>query len=109
MSSSSIDRSYARRTRHGLAKRRALLGYARTVFVARPRLSTGLRSLAVTFGVVTMLAGCGGNTPQPRAAAPRTPADPYLVVVGDSLAAGRFATTQAEAFPQQLAAAAPAQ
>ncbi len=55
---------------------------------------------------IALVAGCGGQ------AAPRTgePAPPEaerapLVVVGDSLAAGRFADTRTDAFPQQVAAA----
>jgi acyl-CoA thioesterase I len=54
-----------------------------------------------------LIAGCGGNgggsaqhaTPRPESASTQ------LVVVGDSLAAGRFADTQEQAFPQLVAAA----
>ncbi len=59
-----------------------------------------------TVAVAALIAGCGGHggavarqgdegaRPQPR-----------LVVVGDSLAAGRFADSQDDAFPRRLAAA----
>jgi lysophospholipase L1-like esterase len=50
--------------------------------------------------VAALVAGCGGHADAPpRAERAR------LVVVGDSLAAGRFADTQADAFPQRVAAA----
>jgi len=57
------------------------------------------RSIAIAVLVV----GCGGQ----QAHAPAQPqvAKKRLVVVGDSLAFGRFAGTQAEAFPQRVAAA----
>jgi lysophospholipase L1-like esterase len=45
---------------------------------------------------------CGGHE---AANQPQRDGGERLVVVGDSLAAGRFAGTQAEAFPQQVAAA----
>jgi len=45
------------------------------------------------------------RAPARTAAATRTPADARLVVVGDSLAAGRFAAAQDQAFPQRVAAA----
>ena len=68
-----------------------------------------LRSIAAAGAIAALIAGCGGNdgarhagTPEPT---PTSDARPPLVVVGDSLAAGRFADTQAEAFPQLLAAA----
>jgi lysophospholipase L1-like esterase len=50
--------------------------------------------------LAVLLAGCGATArPEP------TPApSERLVVVGDSLAAGRFADAQAEAFPEQVAA-----
>src|SRR3954447_20006437 len=53
-----------------------------------------------------LIAGCGGHAgASARHAGPEPTAAAQLVVVGDSLAAGRFADTQDEAFPQQLAAA----
>jgi hypothetical protein len=62
--------------------------------------------------VASLLAGCGGRgaapapTPSRTAAATTTPAaGPRLLVVGDSLAFGRFANTQADAFAQLVAAA----
>jgi lysophospholipase L1-like esterase len=70
-----------------------------------------LRSIAAAGAIAALVAGCGGNdgarhagagTPEPT---PTSDARPPLVVVGDSLAAGRFADTQAEAFPQLLARA----
>jgi acyl-CoA thioesterase-1 len=72
---------------------------------------TRVLGLAATFA---LLAGCGGGTQHPRtatvtatptAAATHAPDGPRLVVVGDSLAFGRFADTQAEAFPQLVATA----
>src|SRR4051794_28300756 len=54
---------------------------------------------AVTVAIASLVTGCGGHgtgsAPPPRREGPR------LVVVGDSLAAGRFADTPQEAFPQQ--------
>src|SRR4051812_10195477 len=50
--------------------------------------------------LAALLAGCGGAP----AAAPTATPSARLVVVGDSLAAGRFADTQDEAFPQRVAA-----
>jgi lysophospholipase L1-like esterase len=58
-----------------------------------------LRSIAAA----ALIAGCGGDaqhasvTPQPESASTQ------VVVVGDSLAAGRFADTQEQAFPQLVA------
>ncbi len=49
-----------------------------------------------------LVAGCGGHA---GGAARHASADARLVVVGDSLAAGRFADAQDEAFPQRVAAA----
>jgi acyl-CoA thioesterase I len=51
--------------------------------------------------LAALVAGCGGHT---AVTAPRP--TPRLVVVGDSLAAGRFADAPDEAFPQRVAAAA---
>jgi lysophospholipase L1-like esterase len=57
----------------------------------------------MTVVLAALVAGCGGHEAAP---APRpSEAAPPIVVVGDSLAAGRFADTQDEAFPQRLAAA----
>ena len=56
------------------------------------------RSIGATVALILLVAGCGGDAKPPASAGPR------LVVVGDSLAAGRFAGTQDEAFPQRLAA-----
>jgi lysophospholipase L1-like esterase len=55
---------------------------------------------------VLLIAACGERTP-PRS--PVTPDPARLVVVGDSLAAGRFADTPEQAFPQLLATAEHAQ
>jgi lysophospholipase L1-like esterase len=58
--------------------------------------------------VAALVAGCGGNAGgAPKATEVARPArdGPQLVVVGDSLAAGRFADTQAQAFPELVAAA----
>jgi acyl-CoA thioesterase I len=56
----------------------------------------------MTVAIAALFAGCGDNGPaQPvreRAGGAQ------LVVVGDSLAAGRFAATRDEAFPQEVAA-----
>ncbi|WP_028067664.1 SGNH/GDSL hydrolase family protein [Solirubrobacter soli] len=64
------------------------------------------RSIGAAVALITLVAGCGGRDKPPPAATPTAAAatGPRLVVVGDSLAAGRFAGTQAEAFPQQVAA-----
>jgi lysophospholipase L1-like esterase len=55
------------------------------------------------------MAGCagsgGGSTPAALGSTPPSGEGAELVVVGDSLAAGRFAGTQDEAFPQEVAAA----
>jgi lysophospholipase L1-like esterase len=54
--------------------------------------------------IAVLIAGCGGQPA--RAPAPtQAPAGKRLVVVGDSLAFGRFADTRADAFPQRVAAA----
>jgi lysophospholipase L1-like esterase len=52
--------------------------------------------------IATLVAGCGG---QADGGARDGGGSTQLVVVGDSLAAGRFADAQDEAFPQRLAAA----
>src|SRR4051812_23893882 len=62
---------------------------------------------AVTVAIASLVAGCGGQGA--ASAPPPERAGPPLVVVGDSLAAGRFADTQEQAFPQQVAAAVHAQ
>src|SRR5690349_22013118 len=54
--------------------------------------------------VAMLLAACGGNAPP----APQRE-QPRLVVVGDSLAAGRFADSPEETFPHRLATALHAQ
>jgi acyl-CoA thioesterase-1 len=83
----------------------------------RPELS--LRRAArytATVAITTLIAGCGGHAaararPRQEAgahSAQQGAGDARLVVVGDSLAAGRFAGTQDEAFPQRVAAAMPA-
>jgi lysophospholipase L1-like esterase len=55
--------------------------------------------------------GCGADTPRAPSPTPTSTSSeqPRLVVVGDSLAAGRFADTPEEAFPQQVAASLHAQ
>jgi acyl-CoA thioesterase I len=64
-----------------------------------------------TIVVATLIAGCGGHPQRAsgdvHAGGGGQPAreQTRLVVVGDSLAAGRFAGTQDEAFPQRVAAA----
>src|SRR4051794_15560524 len=58
--------------------------------------------------VAVLLSGCGGHAKPTQSPTP-TVAKDALVVVGDSLAAGRFADTQEQAFPQQVAAAVHAQ
>src|SRR3954447_11376773 len=58
--------------------------------------------IAVTVAIASLVAGCGGHEAD---SAPPGAEGPQLVVVGDSLAAGRFADTQGEAFPEQVAAA----
>lgn len=50
--------------------------------------------------IAGLIAGCGGQAHQPGGA-PK----PVVVVVGDSLAAGRFADARGDAFPQRVAAA----
>jgi lysophospholipase L1-like esterase len=60
------------------------------------------RPIAVTVALATLAGGCGGHG---GAVARQGGASARLVVVGDSLAAGRFAGTQDEAFPQRVAAA----
>jgi acyl-CoA thioesterase I len=56
-----------------------------------------------SIAIAVVVAGCGGQ----HARAPASRQDPgkQLVVVGDSLAFGRFAGTRGEAFPQRVAAA----
>jgi lysophospholipase L1-like esterase len=58
----------------------------------------------IGLALLCALAACGSK---PQAPAAHARADPRhgLVVVGDSLAFGRFADTQADAFPQRVAAA----
>jgi acyl-CoA thioesterase-1 len=56
----------------------------------------------IALALLCALAGCGGNTPRGGRGGG---GDARLVVVGDSLAFGRFADTQDEAFPQRVAAA----
>src|SRR5262245_50118284 len=58
------------------------------------------RPWPLALAVATLLAGCGGAAAQPSREAPHR-----LVIVGDSLTAGRFADTQDDAFPQRVAAA----
>jgi acyl-CoA thioesterase-1 len=58
--------------------------------------------VAPSIAIAILIAGCGG---QDGGGARREGAVAALVVVGDSLAAGRFADTQDEAFPQLVAAA----
>jgi acyl-CoA thioesterase-1 len=77
-----------------------------------------IRSLGRLLTLALVVSACGagghGRGSAPHASASATPgagdATPAsggarLVVVGDSLAAGRFADSQAEAFPQRVAAA----
>jgi lysophospholipase L1-like esterase len=56
-----------------------------------------------SIAIAVLVAGCGGQ----QAHAPAQPpvAGKSLVVVGDSLAFGRFADTREDAFPQRVAAA----
>ncbi|HEY6888285.1 MAG TPA: SGNH/GDSL hydrolase family protein [Solirubrobacter sp.] len=54
--------------------------------------------------VAALLAGCGGSAPNAPEVTQTPSGGAQLVVVGDSLAAGRFADTQAQAFPQLVAA-----
>jgi lysophospholipase L1-like esterase len=65
------------------------------------------RVKSLTVAVSVLIAGCGGHqgTPHAGGAARSQDAGTRLVVVGDSLAAGRFAGTRDEAFPQEVAAA----
>jgi lysophospholipase L1-like esterase len=58
-----------------------------------------------TIAVATLIGACGGHAAPPRESAQPEPPGKQLVVVGDSLAAGRFAGTQEQAFPQEVAAA----
>jgi acyl-CoA thioesterase-1 len=64
---------------------------------------------AWSIAIAALIVGCGGapnpSAPPQGAAAPPQGAGARVVVVGDSLAFGRFADTQADAFPQRLAAA----
>src|SRR5262245_30938635 len=52
--------------------------------------------------LAVLLAGCGGQAAKPT---PTPAPQARLVVVGDSLTAGRYADTPAQAFPQLVAAA----
>src|SRR5262245_5210872 len=66
------------------------------------------RSIGSAVAAVTLLAGCGGHAASPHqhdgpGIPPWADGATRLVVVGDSLAAGRFAETQVEAFPQKVA------
>jgi lysophospholipase L1-like esterase len=79
-----------------------------------PRTIAAVRTARYTATIViaTLIAGCGSHArdaAQPQRAGGGAQAQdaggPQLVVVGDSLAAGRFAGTQAEAFPQEVAGA----
>jgi acyl-CoA thioesterase-1 len=56
----------------------------------------------VTVAIAALIAGCGGHA---GGGAQHAGGDARLVVVGDSLAFGRFADTQDDAFPQRVAAA----
>jgi lysophospholipase L1-like esterase len=79
-----------------------------------PARALASRSIAATVAAAALVAGCGGHgggaaqqsgkKPQGGGAQPSA-GSARLVVVGDSLATGRFAATQAEAFPQRVAAA----
>jgi acyl-CoA thioesterase I len=65
---------------------------------------TKQRALAAPVVVAALVAGCGGHggaSVRPAAERPRS----LVVVIGDSLAAGRFADTRDAAFPQRVAAA----
>jgi acyl-CoA thioesterase-1 len=59
--------------------------------------------------VAALVAGCGGHPKAATKSPQPMPVDTKLVVVGDSLTAGRFADSQDDAFPQQVAAAIHAQ
>ena len=60
------------------------------------------RRACLSIAVASLVAGCGGHSDgDARQRSERA----RLVVVGDSLAAGRFAGTRDEAFPQRVAAA----
>src|ERR1700754_72038 len=63
--------------------------------------------MAVVVVIAALVAGCGGHGGERARHADAQPAagSAQLEVVGDSLAAGRFAGTQEEAFPQLVAAA----
>jgi lysophospholipase L1-like esterase len=63
------------------------------------------RPIAVTIAAAALIAGCGGKARQAAVTAQPADGGKRLVVVGDSLAFGRFADTQEDAFPQKLAAA----
>jgi acyl-CoA thioesterase I len=65
-----------------------------------------VRAAAYMAIAAALVAGCGAKASPP--APHKTPASTRLVVVGDSLAAGRFADTQDEAFPQLAAQTVPA-
>ncbi len=55
--------------------------------------------------IAALIAGCGGHAQPASDAAQPAAGTARLVVVGDSLAFGRFADTQDDAFPQRVAAA----
>jgi acyl-CoA thioesterase I len=66
------------------------------------------RRFSSAIAAAAVIAGCGGGhheAPPAGGSVRREDPGPRLVVVGDSLAAGRFAGTQDEAFPEQVAAA----
>jgi len=58
-----------------------------------------------SIAIAVLIAGCGGQPARAPAPTPTPDAGKRLVVVGDSLAFGRFADTRADAFPQRVAAA----
>jgi acyl-CoA thioesterase-1 len=70
-----------------------------------------VRAARYTVAVAALIAGCGGHSgaaAKPTPALTHTPdagATEQLVVIGDSLAFGRFADTRAQAFPQLVATA----
>jgi acyl-CoA thioesterase I len=64
---------------------------------------------ARSIAIAALIAGCGGHAQPAADGAQPAAGTARLVVVGDSLAFGRFADTQDDAFPQRLAAARHAQ
>src|SRR3954462_4280641 len=63
----------------------------------------------IGLALLGVLAACGSKPRDPGPAPAREARPPSrLVVVGDSLAFGRFADTRDQAFPQRVAAATPA-